>query len=554
MKKMPFQKYRPFQTGDMPDRRWPSRRITAAPRWVSVDLRDGNQAIIVPMGGREKRELFGLLVRTGFKEIEVGFPSASQTEYDFVRMLIEEDLVPDDVTIQTLTQARKHLVQKTFESLQGAATAIVHLYNSTSELQRRVVFRKDRRGTLDLAVRGADMVRKEAGRTGGAKIIYQYSPESFTGTENDFALEVCEAVMDIWEPSKENRMIINLPATVEMSTPNVYADRIEWFCRNIKDRDKVIISVHAHNDRGTAVAATELALLAGADRVEGTLFGNGERTGNVDIVTVAMNMFSHGIDPMLDFSDIDSIAEVCGRCTGLPLHPRHPYAGELVYTAFSGSHQDAISKGMKARGCEDSLWEVPYLPTDPADVGRTYESIIRINSQSGKGGVAYIMEKEHGMHLPKNMHAEFGAIVQRISDAGSGEISGAMIWDTFRNEYLDAKGQYSLADCNSDSKSDSGSSVTATIMINNKPQKISGKGNGPVDAFCSALREHCGIAMKLIEYHEHALQQGSDASAVAYVEIEDARGERCWGVATDPNIERASLMAILNGLNRLEEK
>jgi 2-isopropylmalate synthase len=554
MNKMPFEKYRPFHTDDLPDRRWPSHRTTQAPRWCSVDLRDGNQAIIVPMGVEEKKEMFGLLVKTGFREIEVGFPSASQTEYDFVRMLIEKDLIPDNVTVQALTQARGHLIRKTFEAFRGAASAIVHLYNSTSEQQRRIVFRMDRRGILDLAVRGAEMLRKEAEHSGGAKIIYQYSPESFTGTENDFALEVCEAVMDIWEPTEENRTIINLPATVEMSSPNVYADRIEWFCRNIKNRERIIVSVHAHNDRGTAVAATELALLAGADRVEGTLFGNGERTGNVDIVTLAMNMFSQGIDPCLDFSDIDSVAEVCSRCTGLPVHPRHPYAGELVYTAFSGSHQDAISKGMKARGSADSLWEVPYLPIDPADVGRTYESIIRINSQSGKGGVAYILEKEHGMYLPKKMHAEFGRFVQAISDATGKEVSSGMIWNAFRDEYLEGSGPYGIGRCDVDSRSEGGASITAAISINGQAYEITGKGNGPIDAFCNALREHCGISMKLVSYHEHALQQGSDATAVAYVEVEDNNGASHWGAATDPNIERASFMAILSALNRLEEK
>jgi 2-isopropylmalate synthase len=553
MKKMPFEKYRPFPTEDLPDRSWPSRRITNAPRWCSVDLRDGNQAIIVPMGVEEKKALFGLLVRTGFREIEIGFPSASQTEYDFARTLIDNNLIPDDVTVQTLTQARRHLIQKTIEALRGARSAIVHLYNSTSELQRRIVFRMDRQAILDLAVRGAEMVREEAEKCDGTKITYQYSPESFTGTENDFALEVCEAVMNVWEPSKEKKVIINLPATVEMYTPNIYADKIEWFCRNISHRDNIIVSVHAHNDRGTAVAATELALLAGADRVEGTLFGNGERTGNVDIVNLAMNMFSQGIDPCLDFSEIDSIAELCGRLTGLPLHPRHPYAGELVYTAFSGSHQDAISKGLKARNGNEFLWEVPYLPTDPADVGRTYESIIRINSQSGKGGVAYIMEKEHGMQLPKEMHADFGRIVQRISDSTGKELNSGMIWNAFRDEYLEAEGAWKIGNCEVDSGTDGGASITVSISSGAQTHEITGKGNGPIDAFCNALRKHCNITMKLTSYHEHALQQGSDASAVSYVEIEDAKGLRCWGVAIDPNMERASFMAILNGLGRLEK-
>jgi len=554
MKKMSFEKYRPYPAVELPDRRWPSAKITSAPRWLSVDLRDGNQAIIVPMGVEEKKEMFGLLVRTGFREIEIGFPSASRTEHEFVRKLIDNKLIPDDVTVQVLTQARRHLIEKTFESLIGVRSAIVHLYNSTSELQRRVVFKMDRREILDLAVKGAEMVRKGAEKLPGSNIIYQYSPESFTGTENDFALEVCEAVMDVWEPSVARKMIINLPATVEMSTPNIYADKIEWFCRNIKNRDKVTISVHAHNDRGTAVAATELALLAGADRVEGALFGNGERTGNVDIVTVAMNMLSQGIDPCLDFSDIDSVAEVCCRCTGLPLHPRHPYAGELVYTAFSGSHQDAIRKGMQARDPNASLWEVPYLPTDPSDVGRTYESIIRINSQSGKGGVAYIMEKEHGMQLPKGMHTDFGVVVQKISDRTGKEVSPAMIWNAFVKEYLEAGGPYKLGDCVTDSTADGRASINATLMVNDHAHKISGTGNGPIDAFCNALKNDCGISVRLISYHEHALQRGADAMAIAYVCVDNEKGDMRWGAATDLNIGRASLLAILNSLNRLQGK
>ena len=557
MNRMPFEKNKPYQVADLPDRRWPSQTIKGAPRWCSVDLRDGNQALIVPMGIKEKSELFSLLVKMGFKEIETGFPSASQTELDFMRHLIDNGLIPEDVTIQVLTQAREHLISKTFDSLRGANKAIFHLYNSTSELQRRVVFRMDRSAIKDLAVRGAEMVRNGAERLDGTQLTYQYSPESFTGTENDFALEVCEAVLNVWEPSPENRVIINLPATVEMTTPNIYADRIEWFCRNIANRDKIIVSLHAHNDRGTAVAATELALLAGADRVEGTLFGNGERTGNVDIVTVAMNLFSHGIDPCLDFSDIDSIAEVYQRCTGLPLHPRHPYAGELVYTAFSGSHQDAISKGMKSGGADAALWEVPYLPIDPADVGRTYESIIRINSQSGKGGVAYILDREYGLRLPKEMHAEFGGAVQRISDATGKEVSAAMIWEAFRSEYLETAGKYSLGDCKIDSKSADtsgcGTSLSAVISVSGEKHKIKGTGNGPIDAFCKAVCKECGITIKLTAYHEHALEQGSDATAAAYVEIQDDRGVKRWGAGTDPNIDRASFKAVLSALNRADK-
>jgi 2-isopropylmalate synthase len=433
----------------------------------------------------------------------------------------------------------------------------VHLYNSTSELQRRVVFGMKRHEIKELAIKGAEMVRKGAERITGTEIFYEYSPESFTGTEDDFALEVCEAVIEVLEPSRDKKLIINLPATVEMSTPNIFADKIEWFCRHVKDRDRIILSVHPHNDRGTAVAATELAIMAGADRVEGTLFGNGERTGNVDIITLALNMFSHGIDPELDFSDINSIADVYQKCTGLMVHPRHPYAGELVYTAFSGSHQDAISKGMRRVGQETGLWEVPYLPIDPTDVGRTYESIIRINSQSGKGGVAYIMEKEHGMQLPKEMHADFSTVVQAISDSTGKEVSAEMIWEAFRTEYLEQGGPYSLGDCDTDSRTLSdkscGSSVTATILIDGKPHAINGAGNGPIDAFCSALRKHNGLSVRLTAYYEHALQQGSDATAVAYVELDDGKNTRRWGAATDPNIDRASFKAILSGINRYKK-
>jgi 2-isopropylmalate synthase len=447
MKKMPVHKYKPYPAVDLPDRTWPSRTITIAPRWCSVDLRDGNQALIIPMSVDEKRQMFHLLIEMGFKEIEVGFPSASQADYDFLRLLIEEDLVPDDVTIQVLTQAREHLIKKTVSALRGSRRAIVHLYNSTSELQRRVVFGMGTREIVELAVRGAVSIREESEKMAGADIRYQYSPESFTGTEQDFAVEICEAVMDVWEPSSDKKMILNIPATVEMSMPNVYADRVEWFCRTIKDRDKVIISVHSHNDRGTAVASTELALLAGAERVEGTLFGNGERTGNVDIITVALNMFSQGINSNLDFSDIQKIAGVYERCTRMPVHVRHPYAGELVYTAFSGSHQDAINKGMKTFGERPDLWEVPYLPIDPADVGRTYESIIRINSQSGKGGIAYLMEKEYGLIIPREMQPEFGRAIQGISDGTGQEVTPVMIWDAFDHEYLRAETPYSLVKC-----------------------------------------------------------------------------------------------------------
>ena len=552
MKKMPVHKYKPYPAVDLPDRRWPSGAITVAPRWCSVDLRDGNQALVMPMTTDEKRDMFNLLVSMGFKEIEVGFPSASQAEYDFMRRLIEEDLIPEDVIIQVLTQAREHLIKKSFDALIGCKRAIVHLYTSTSELQRRVVFGMGRREIIALAVRGAEWIRAEAERMVGTDILYQYSPESFTGTEQDFALEICEAVMDVWQPSAEKKVILNIPATVEMSTPNVYADRVEWFCRRIKDRDKVVVSVHAHNDRGTAVAATELALLAGADRIEGTLFGNGERTGNVDIITVALNMLSQGIDPKLDFSDIDGIAGVYERCTRIPVHVRHPYAGELVYTAFSGSHQDAINKGMNALKNKSDFWEVPYLPIDPSDVGRTYESIIRINSQSGKGGVAYLIEREWGIRLPKEMHPEFGRIIQGLSDSTGQEVTPIMIWNAFDNEYLRAETPYSLGKSRTNQNGGDEVQIHAVICVRGSDREINGRGNGPIDAFSNALHEHLGIGFRLLSYHEHAIEKGSASRAAAYIQIKVTGGKSFWGAGIDTSIDRASFKAILSALNRSE--
>ena len=553
MKKMPIHKYRPWPAVDLPNRTWPSKTISEAPRWCSVDLRDGNQALVVPMSVDEKKELFHLLVEMGFKEIEVGFPSASRTEYDFTRLLIEENLIPEDVTIQVLTQAREHLINKSFEAIRGCRRAIVHLYNSTSELQRRVVFGMGRKEVADLAVRGAEIIREQAEAMDGTDIIFQYSPESFTGTEQDFALEICEAVMDAWRPSVDKKIILNIPATVEMSTPNVYADRVEWFCGNIKDRDKVIISVHAHNDRGTAVAATELALLAGADRVEGTLFGNGERTGNVDILTVALNMFSRGIDPKLDFSDINRIAGVCERCTKMPVHARHPYAGELVYTAFSGSHQDAINKGMHALRERPGLWEVPYLPIDPADVGRTYESIIRINSQSGKGGVTYVMEEEYGLRLPKEMQPEFGRAIQTITDRTGKEMTPSVLWEAFLDEYMKSDSPYSLGKSKIRQKGEDEVDISSEISSNGIVTTITGKGNGPIDAFSNALRKHLGIDFTLLSYYEHAIEKGSDSRAAAYIRIE-REGIQRWGAGIDTNIDRASFKAILSALNSFGNK
>ncbi|MCC6346353.1 MAG: 2-isopropylmalate synthase [Nitrospirales bacterium] len=555
---MPVHKYRPYPAPDLPDRSWPGRTISSAPRWCSVDLRDGNQALIIPMSVEEKREMFSLLVEIGFREIEVGFPSASRTEYDFMRMLVEEDLIPGDVAIQVLTQAREPLIRKTFEALHGAKRAVVHLYNSTSALQRRVVFRMEKRETVELAVKGAESIRREAESLPGAEITYEYSPESFTGTEPDFAVEICRAVMDVWEPTAERKMILNLPATVEMATPNVYADRIEWFCRHIGNRDAVIISAHAHNDRGTAVAATELALMAGADRVEGTLFGNGERTGNVDIVTLALNMFSQGVDPRLDFHDIDRVIGVYERCTKVPVHIRHPYAGELVYTAFSGSHQDAINKGIRAYREEGpEFWEVPYLPVDPADVGRTFESVIRINSQSGKGGVAYVMEREYGFLLPREMHPEFGRIIQGISDATGKEVLPGMIREAFEKEYLGSTAPLGFERCRVKEKPGRGreeassrAKIRATVRVDGREREIEGEGNGPIDAFSRALREELGLSFRLLSYHEHALEQGSDSKAVAYIGIEDNVRDTFFGAAIDTNIDIASFKAILSALNR----
>jgi 2-isopropylmalate synthase len=553
MKRMAVHKYRPYPLVDLAGRTWPSRRIEAAPIWCSVDLRDGNQALVNPMTVEEKLAFYGLLVRMGFGEIEVGFPSASQTEYDFVRLLIAEDHIPDNVAIQVLTQAREHLIRRTFEAIEGARRVILHLYNSTSELQRRVVFRKDRQEIIDLAVAGTRMMREVRAQSDAA-VTFEYSPESFTGTELDFAKEICEAVVEAWQPSMHHKMIINLPATVEMSTPNVYADQIEWFSTHVANRDFFTLSIHPHNDRGTAVAAAELALMAGAERVEGTLFGNGERTGNVDLVTLALNMASQGVDPGLDFSDINDITEMTTRCTKIPAHIRHPYAGELVYTAFSGSHQDAINKGLKAyEETSRGLWEVPYLPIDPSDVGRTYESIIRINSQSGKGGVAYVMEMEYGMVLPKGMHSEFGGIIQALSDAQGTEIQPRTIWEVFAREYLDAEGPLQLKKWGIAAPEGCGSpgkvAVEAVLARMGVDVAVRGEGNGPVDAFTHAL-QGVGLNFRLVNYAEHALSAGSDSKAAAYVEIETGSGQLWWGAGVDENIDLASFKAILSGLNR----
>jgi 2-isopropylmalate synthase len=546
-KRMPFHKYRPFVPVELSDRTWPDRKLTKAPRWCSVDLRDGNQALIDPMDPERKRRMFEALVRMGFKEIEVGFPSASQPDYDFVRLLIEEDLVPEDVTIQVLTQCRPELIERTYECLRGARRAIVHFYNSTSILQRRVVFGLDKPGIVDIAVNAARLCRKLEPTLAGTEVLYEYSPESYTGTEVDFAVEICEAVMDVIEPTPDRKIILNLPATVEMYTPNLYADTIEWFLRRVSRRDRVVLSLHPHNDRGCAVAATELGVLAGAERVEGTLFGNGERTGNVDVVTLAMNLFAQGVDPELDISDIDGLRRIAEHCNRLPVHPRHPYVGDLVYTAFSGSHQDAIKKGMEALPRDYQVWEVPYLPIDPKHVGRTYEAVIRVNSQSGKGGVAYIMKAEHGFDLPRRLQIEFSKTIQTITEDSGTEISPRDMWAAFEAQYL--RGDWQLD--GHEVVSDGGDTrVSARLSVRGQARVVAGKGNGPIAAFVDALRTQLGVDVDVVDYAEHALGQGADAGAVAYVETVDDAGTLRWGVGVHSNIVTASLRAVLSALAR----
>ena len=553
MTDMPIHKYQAYPSVDLPDRRWPSRTVSRAPVWCSVDLRDGNQALINPMDYERKLRMFQTLVRMGFKEIEVGFPSASQTDFDFVRTLIEEDMVPEDVTIQVLTQARDHLIERTFESLEGVKRAIAHLYNSTSTLQRRVVFGLDQSGITDIAVNGARRVRALAEQLEGSEIRYQYSPESFTGTELDYAVEICEAVAEVWEPTPASPVIFNLPATVEMATPNIYADQIEWFLRKVRNRESIVLSLHPHNDRGTAVAAAELAVMAGADRIEGTLFGNGERTGNVDVVTLALNLYTQGVDPELDLRNIDEIRRTAEHCNELPVHPRHPYAGDLVYTAFSGSHQDAIKKGMAAMKRSNSgRWEVPYLPIDPADVGRTYEAIIRVNSQSGKGGVAYILQSDYQLDLPRGLQVEFSRVVQDVTDQSGAEISSAEIWSLFEGEYLDVSSPLRFVEHMSmpDSEAPDGRRLTATIRLHDEERTMEGRGNGPIAAFVNALQSELGIAVRVLGFHEHATTHGADATAVAYIHMEVDEGEALFGVGIHPNITVASFLALTCGINR----
>lgn len=565
---MRFHKYRPFHeliAVDLPDRTWPAKRIEKAPRWCAVDLRDGNQALIEPMDTERKMRLFDLLVRMGYKEIEVGFPSASQTDFDFVRRLIEEDRIPADVTIQVLTQAREHLIERTFESLQGAPNAIVHLYNSTSVLQRDVVFRATEDEVMDIATQGALLCLKYEETIPGTKVFYEYSPESFTGTELEYAARVCNAVLDIWKPTPDRKVIINLPATVEMATPNVYADSIEWMSRNLDYRESVVLSIHPHNDRGTAVAAAELGYLAGADRIEGCLFGNGERTGNVDLVTLGMNLFSQGIDPQIDFSDIDEIRRTVEYCTQIDVHPRHAWGGDLVFTAFSGSHQDAINKGFErmkseaaAKGVsvDDLVWAVPYLPIDPRDVGRSYEAVIRINSQSGKGGVAYLMKKEFHLDLPTRLQLEFGRLVKRETDAMGGEMPIPRLWALFEDEYLPATdpantwGRLSLMGTRTSSTEEGPDHIVADIFDQGEAVTIEGTGNGPVAAFVNALVRR-GVEVEVLDFTEHALSAGEDANAAAYVEcrLDD---EIVWGVGIDASITTASLKAIISAINRAQ--
>ena len=549
---MPIHKYRAFPTIDLPDRRWPMQVIRHAPQWCSVDLRDGNQALVEPMGPDRKRRMFDLLVQLGFKEIEVGFPAASETDFTFVRELIERKLVPDNVTIQVLTQARPELIERSFEAVRGARRAIMHLYNSTTTLQRRVVFGLDKPGIVDIAVNGAKLIRELARAMPESEIIYQYSPESFTGTELDFAVEICEAVMDVWQPTPEKKTILNLPATVEMATPNIYADQIEWFGRHIRNRDCITLSVHPHNDRGTAVAATELAVMAGAERVEGTLFGNGERTGNVDVVTLALNLFSQGIDPGLVITDIDEIVRTVEHCNQLPVHPRHPYAGELVYTAFSGSHQDAIKKGFDALAKRnDDFWEVPYLPVDPKDLGRSYEAVIRVNSQSGKGGVAYVLKADYGLDLPRGLQIDFSKRVQEVTDRTGKEMTSADIWSLFADTYLRKDGihleEYNLYP---EPRAPERRRIAATVLIDGRERRIEGVGNGPIAAFVDALQRECDVELTVVDYREHAIGAGADAQATAYIEIRNAAGATLYGVGIDGNIVTASLRAVASAATR----
>src|SRR5688572_30775375 len=557
---MPISRYRPFTPIDLPDRTWPTTTITHAPQWCAVDLRDGNQALIDPMSPARKRRMFELLVRMGYKEIEVGFPAASQTDFDFVRHLIEADLVPDDVVIQVLTRARDTQIERTFESIKGAKQAVVHLYNSTSTLQRRVVFGLPREGIVDIAVQGAKLCQKLTDTVRETEVFFEYSPESYTGTELDFAVEVCNAVNDVWKPSPDRKTIINLPATVEMATPNVYADSIEWMHRNLAHRDSIVLSLHPHNDRGTAVAAAELGYMAGADRIEGCLFGNGERTGNVCLVTLGLNLFSQGIDPQINFSDIDDVRRTVEYCNQIGVHERHPYGGDLVFTAFSGSHQDAIKKGLEAlerdaavagHAVDEHEWAVPYLPIDPRDVGRSYEAVIRVNSQSGKGGVAYIMKTEHALELPRRLQIEFSQVIQARTDADGGEVSPAQMWEAFETEYLARRMPLALDEHHTSSAEGVDDELTVAVRVRGERTELLGRGTGPIAAFVDALGR-IGFEVRVLDYVEHALSSGGDARAAAYLEC--AVGDRIlWGVGVDANIVTASLKAVVSAVNRAQQ-
>ncbi len=551
---MNYKRYQRVPVMNYPEREWPNKEIEKAPIWCSVDLRDGNQALVEPMVVEEKIEMFNMLVQMGFKEIEIGFPAASQIEFDFLRQLVERRLIPDDVTVQVLTQCRDHLLKRTFESIQGIPKAVVHIYNSTSTLQRDVVFHMDREEIKQIAIDGVDMVKKYMKDYDG-KVILEYSPESFTGTEMDYALDICNAVQRAWGPTPDNKMIINLPSTVEMTTPNVFADQIEWMSKHLENRESIVLSVHPHNDRGTGVAAAELAMLAGADRVEGTLFGNGERTGNVDILTIAYNMFSQGIDPELEIGDIKKIAEVYERCTKMHIDPRHPYAGKLVFTAFSGSHQDAINKGMHAlMERKSEIWQVPYLPIDPSDIGREYEPVVRINSQSGKGGVAFVMDSFFGFKLPRGMHKEFADVIQKIAE-NQGEVAPEQIMEEFRIEYLDRKEPYHFRKCKiTDFESGDQFTTVAVVTYSNhgETKQFEGVGNGPIDAVKRGLEEELGISIKVLDYSEHALTSGSGAQAASYIHLMDQKtGKVTYGVGISSNITRASLRGIFSAVNRL---
>ena len=546
---MDYHRYQPFPAVDLPGRKWPNRVITQAPAWCSVDLRDGNQALITPMNLVQKLDFFKCLTEIGFKEIEIGFPSASETEFRFTRALIEGDLIPDGAVIQVLMQSREHIIRRTFEALEGVKKAVVHLYNSTSALQREVVFAKSRAEITRIAVDGAVLIKKLAKEYGRERFIFEYSPESFTGTELDYALEICGAVLDVWDPSPENKAIINLPSTVEMATPNVYADQIEYMDSNLPCRDSVILSLHAHNDRGTAVAATELALMAGAGRVEGTLFGNGERTGNADIMNIAMNLYTQGVDPGLDFTRIDDLAGIYERYTGMNIHPRHPYVGSLVYTAFSGSHQDAINKGMARMKDHPERWEVPYLPIDPKDVGRSYDPIIRINSQSGKGGVAYILEQNYGIVIPKSIQPYVGEMAQKHSDETGSELKPEQIYDFFMKEYVNLESPIKLIRYNETTNGKT--EVKADIELNGRQTAISGRGDGILDAFCKALRDELGFNFEIIQYSEHSLEYSSRSRAITYVEISDGSGRKLFGAGISSSISKSSLRAVVSAVNKI---